>query len=281
MPIQHIDGVLFKLKESFDFSFLSKYGKVFKVFDNQDSGNICFGIADGENKYFVKFAGAPTDRSRVTAKEAVDRIKNTVPIYRDLEHPNLIKFIRAEEIGGGFVMLFEWADGDCMGRQYPLSREKFMQMPLETRFHVFDDILSFHAFVTEQKYVAIDFYDGSIMYNYDICKTTICDIEFYAKAPYINNMGHMWGSPRFMSPEEYQLGAVIDEITNVYTMGAIAFALFGDERDRCIEKWRLSEDLFDVAIRAVSNKREQRQQSIEQLIYEWNAVKSEVTTNGL
>lgn len=38
----------------------------------------------------------------------------------------------------------------------------------------------------------------------------------------------MWGSSRFQSPEEYQLGADIDEVTNVYTIGATAFALFGE-----------------------------------------------------
>ena len=41
--IQQIDGISFKMKENFDFSFLQEYGKVFKVFDDQDSGNICFG----------------------------------------------------------------------------------------------------------------------------------------------------------------------------------------------------------------------------------------------
>lgn len=40
--IHFIDGVSFRMKEAFDFSFLRKYGRVFKVFDDQDSGNICF-----------------------------------------------------------------------------------------------------------------------------------------------------------------------------------------------------------------------------------------------
>jgi len=74
-----------------------------------------------------------------------------------------------------------------------------------------------------------------------------------------------------MSPEEFQLGAAIDEITNVYTMGATAFALFGDERDRRIEKWTLSRESFDVAKRAVNDDRTQRQQSIERFIEEWRA----------
>lgn len=47
MVIQNIDGVSFPMKEAHDFSFLSKYGKVFCVFAQNDSGNISFGIEDG------------------------------------------------------------------------------------------------------------------------------------------------------------------------------------------------------------------------------------------
>ena len=271
--IQWVDGVPYKLKAPFDFSFLGKYSKVFKVFDDQDSGNICFGVADGESKYFVKFAGAPTERSRISTDEAVKRIKSTVPIYRDLAHPVLTKLISAEEVGGGFAMIFEWTDAECMGRQYPQSREKFLQMPLVTRLRVFDEILEFHTHVAKQGYVAIDFYDGCIMYDFNIGRTTLCDIEFYAKMPYNNPIGRMWGSSRFMSPEEFELDAVIDEITNVYTMGATAFAFFGDERDRSIEKWKLSKELFAEAKKAVSDDRNLRQQSIKQLIEEWSAAK--------
>ena len=276
--IQSIDGVPCRLREPFDFSFLKKYGKAFKVFDDQDSGNICFGMADGESRRFIKFAGAPTVRACVSANEAIDRIKNTLTIYQDLAHPILLKCIGAEEIGGGFAMIFEWIDGDCMGRQYPLSREKFMKIPLDRRLQVFDDILSFHAHVAEQKYVAIDFYDGCILYDVSIGRTVICDIEFYAKGPYVNNMGRMWGSSRFMSPEEFQLGAVLDEITNVYTMGATAFALFGDERDRSMAKWKLGKELYDVAKKAVDEERGKRQQSIVQLTQAWRAAKASECT---
>ena len=269
--IQYTDGVPYKLKAPFDFSFISKYGKVFKVLDDQDSGNICFGVVDGENQYFVKFAGAPTDRACVSADEAVINLKRTVPIYQDLAHPNLIKLIKAEEGDSGFAMIFEWADAECMHPMYPRSRKKFMQMSIETRHQVFEEILAFHAHAVKQGYVAIDFYDGSIMYDFGNRKTIICDIDFYAKAPYINEMGRLWGSSRFMSPEEFQLGAIIDEITNVFAIGAVAFALFGNERDKCIEKWNVSKELFDVAKKAVSDGRNERQQSIEQLIAEWKA----------
>lgn len=271
--IQYTDGVPYKLKTPFDFSFLSKYGKVFKVFDDQDSGNICFGLANGDNRYFIKLAGAPTERSCVTVDEAISNLKRTVPIYQNLAHPNLIKFISAEEIGGGFAMIFEWVDAECMHPMYPMSRKKFMQMTTATRLQVFDDIISFFSHVAKQGYVAIDFYDGSIMYDFHAGRTIICDIDLFEKSPYTNNMGRMWGSSRFMSPEEFTLGTTIDEITNVYTLGATAFALFGDESNRCIEKWNLSKEQFSVAKKAINDERCGRQQSIKQLIDEWRAVK--------
>ena len=57
MVNQTVDGINFKMQVYFDFSFLEKYGKVFKVFDDQDSGNICFGLVNGNNKFFVKKSG--------------------------------------------------------------------------------------------------------------------------------------------------------------------------------------------------------------------------------
>lgn len=271
--IQYIDNVPYKLKAPFNMSFIRQYGKVFKIYDDQDSGNLNFGVQNGEDRYFIKFAGAPTEQYPGTPEDAVARLKSTVPVYQDLSHPNLVKFIKAEEIGGGFAVIFAWTDGECMGRMYPISRRKFLQMPYPTRLEVFDDILSLHAYVIDKGYVAIDFYDGSIMYDFAAKKTVICDIDFYSKMPYTNNMGRLWGSSRFMSPEEFEFGSIIDEITNVYLMGATAFALFGDY-DRRFDKWRLSEELYKVALRAVSNERNHRQQSIQQFIYEWKVAKT-------
>lgn len=268
--LQYTDGIPYKLKSSFDFTFISKYGKVFKVYDDQDSGNICFGTEKDGERYFVKFAGAPTDQYNGNVNDAIQRLKSTLSTYRELHHKNLIEFVEAEEIGGGFSMVFKWVDGDCMGRMYPAAHRRFMQRSVEDRLTVFRDILNFFEYIVSQSYVAIDFYDGSIMYDFEKRKTTICDIDFFMKQPCTNEMGRMWGSSRFQSPEEYQLGAVIDEVTNVYTVGATAFALFG-EYNRTMEKWQLSDKLFAVAKKAVSDDRSSRQQSIKQLREEWEA----------
>lgn len=267
---QEINGITFKVKSYFDFGFLSKYGTVFKVFDDQDSGNICFGTEKNGQRYFIKFAGAPTAEYGGECRDAVHRLKATVPVYERLRHNNLIQYIRSEEIGGGFAMVFRWTDAKCMGRMYPEERKKFLQLQLMERVNVFREVLDFLEYVASQGYVAIDFYDGSIMYDFGNAKTVICDIDFFKEMPCVNDMGRMWGSSLFQSPEEYALGAAIDEVTNVYTAGAVAFALFSDF-DRSVERWPLGDASYQVIRKAVSNDRSQRQQSIRQLIDEWQA----------
>lgn len=266
--IQYLDGVPFRLKSPFDFSFLGKYGKVFKVFDEQDGGNLCFGTEQDDKRYFIKFAGAPTAGYNGKPEDAIARLRASVPIYRDLgAYPGLIRFIGAGEIGGGYATMFAWTDAVGIGRMYPQNHRRFMALPVEKRSKVFEDILFFHEFVCGRGYVAIDFYDGSILYDFENEKTVICDIDFYQKIPYYGEMG-LWGSSRFVSPEECRQGERMDERTTVYTMGATAFALLSDS-DRSPEAWPLSEARYAVVSKAVRDEKNARQQSIRQLTEEW------------
>ncbi|MCI9191269.1 MAG: hypothetical protein HFH84_17055 [Lachnospiraceae bacterium] len=72
------------------------------MFDDQDSGNICFGMQKGEKRYSVKCAGAPTQRGSIAPVEAVKRLKSAGVLYRELRHENLIPL---EEDYNGFVPL--------------------------------------------------------------------------------------------------------------------------------------------------------------------------------
>ena len=196
-----------------------------------------------------------------------------MPIYRDLAHPTLINFVTAEEIGGGYAAVFEYENAAGIEPKDSPDYMRFMQMPLGNKMRAFEDIVEFHIHVAEKEYVALDFYDGSILYDYDNEKVIVCDIDLYQKSPFINTekMGII-GSARYVSPEECIEDDVIDEITNVYTMGATAFALFA-YGSRSIEKWTLSKGLYDVALKAVSNERNSRQQTIRQFIAEWRREK--------
>lgn len=266
--LQSIDGLFYKLKGLFDFDFLKKYGTVFKVFDDQDSGNICFGIEKNKNRFFVKFAGAPTEQFNGNPKDAIERLESSVSVYESLKHENLINFIKSEHIGNGFAMIFDWFDGECIGRMCPSSHKKFNDLSIDLKLKIFNDILSFFVYIASQKFVAVDFYDGNILYDFNKNKTTICDIDFYKKMPFKNDVGRMFGSSLFLSPEEIKLGEVVDEVTNVYTVGATAFAIFSNF-DRTGKNWPLPSKSFEVASKAVNEVRRKRQQTILEFWKDW------------
>jgi len=135
---QQLDGITFEMKEPFDFGFLKKYGRVFKVFDQQDSGNICFGAENDKQKVFVKFAGAPTKRAVISPNEAIRNLKGTEELYRVLAHENLVELLCAEDIGGGYAMVFAWNDAKCMGRMYPEDHARFMAASMQEKLDVFE-----------------------------------------------------------------------------------------------------------------------------------------------
>jgi methyltransferase (TIGR00027 family) len=82
-----VDGRTVRLREPHDLSFLARWGRVFRVLDDQDSGNLCFGVSGAQGKLFVKYAGAETVRYSGDPVDAIKRARQAVRVYRALEHP--------------------------------------------------------------------------------------------------------------------------------------------------------------------------------------------------
>ncbi|MCR8842280.1 serine/threonine protein kinase [Paenibacillus sp. SC116] len=276
-----LDDVVFQLREAHDFSWLKKLGRVFKVFDQQDSGNISFGIERNGEQLFVKYAGARTEHYTGESEAAVANLKAAAQLYEELSHPALIKLIEHFEAGSGYATVFEWIEGESLHPHWsfppPLKYThpdspcyRFKQLSIEMRLASLDRIFDFHVHMERKNYVAVDFYDGSLIYNFTTNEMNICDIDYYHKKPLINTLGTFYGSKRFMSPEEFILGAPIDERTNVFTMGAMAFALLGGELDRSFSKWDAGRELHEVALLAVSEDRALRYANVAVLKEAWD-----------
>ena len=87
----------------------------------------------------------------------------------------------------------------------------------------------------------MDFYGSSILYDFAMDVTTICDIDLFRTKPAWNDMGvHFWGSHRFKAPEEYCFGAVLDEKTNIHA-GRHAFSF-----PLALQKERASNDFLSA-----------------------------------
>ena len=198
------------------------------------------------------------------------RLRATEPIYRDLRCESLIELIDAGPAGDGYAMAFRWAEGRCMSRMYEDDHRLIMALPVGEKLAMFREIAAFLALVARRGYVAIDFYDGSILYDPAAKRLSICDIDFFRRTPCVNDMGRMWGSPRFISPEECAFGAPIDEVTNVFTLGQMAFSLFTDSNRRP-DAWPLSPASHVVLLRAIDPAREKRFPTIEAFSRAWEA----------
>ncbi|WIY63454.1 serine/threonine protein kinase [Bacillus arachidis] len=284
----HLNDVTFQLKEQHDFNWLASLGKIFAVFDQQDSGNICFGIEKNGKKMLVKFAGAKTMNYAGNPADAIVTLKQAMLLYEELKHNYLVELIDHFEVQNGYVAIFNWFNGECLHSHcsFPTPTNysdpnspfyRYKQLSIEERLTSLDHIFSFHVHVERKNYVAIDFYDGSILYDFKTNKIKICDIDLYKKKPYINTMGRLWGSSRFMSPEEFELGAVIDEKTNVFNMGATAFVLLGGGRNHTFAKWEAGKELYDVVSRAVDKNRNQRYTSVEAFYLEWEFARNKMS----
>nr|WP_317377783.1 hypothetical protein [uncultured Faecalimonas sp.] len=301
-----LDTVKFQLKEIHDFSWLQEFGKIFAVFDQNDSGNISFGVARGTKKFFIKVAGINTSESIRTKNEAILALKSAMSVYEAIRHPHLIELVKHGSLDDLYISVFKWADGDCLFDHWNFENynknphlippaKRFRQLPLKKRLAAAEVLFSFLNTVSESGYIAVDFYAGSIMYDFQTDKTTICDIDLFRKRPAINDMGEdYWGTKRLKAPEEYCYGAVIDESTNVYTLGALLFdSFFGHYTDEevytryeqnafspcSLDQWELGKSCYDVACKAVLPERSKRYSSISSFYKDWKQALFETERN--
>lgn len=292
-----IDDIEFKLREYQDYSWLNNYGKVFLVIDETGSGCISFGIEKDNKKYFFKIAGAKTVEAEISEEESIKLLKEAVVKYQDIKHDNLIKYVDSFEYKEFFVVIYEFAEGECLFDHWNFDRYKktkeitplmkFKSLSIEKRLNVVEKLFSFFETFIDSGYVAVDFYDSSIMYDFENDEVTFCDIDLFRKLPTKNDLGKdYFGTKRLKSPEENELGATIDELTSEFTLGAIIFDMFSnleniDDRyekgmfiPNDIETFELSKAVYDILIKATSHERTNRYKSIKEFHNEFiNAMK--------
>ncbi len=295
MVINKLDSVEFKLNALHDFTWLKKYGTAFKAIDQTGSGCVCIGMQDGDKRYFCKIAGADTVTAEIPPEESIALLKQAVPMYKDLEHPNLIRLIEDYDQGPFYVAVFEWADGDCLFDHWNFDlyeqdptlkspKQRFKKLPVAKKLKAVDVLFSFLSNVPKQGYVAVDFYDSSILYDFAEDKVMLCDIDLFLKAPVVNDVGEGWyGTKRLKAPEEYRQGAVIDEQTNLFTLGALIFDFFGTYTEEEIQdrytknrflpcdmaNWQLGEASYRAAKKAVDPVKEERYATFGEFYKAW------------
>ncbi|GAA4348741.1 protein kinase family protein [Angustibacter luteus] len=249
-------------------------GEVFRVFDQQDSGCVSYGVRRGSERYFVKTATTPAaDRS----------LRRAVEVHGAVQHPALVAPVRVEPDGDGIALVYPWVDGDVLyhatvgpdGRATSARRDdpgsplaRFRGLPLPAVRRAISTILEAHVPVDEAGLVAVDLYDGCFLYDWAADAVRIIDVDEYRRGPFVPDT-QLPGSTRFYAPEEVGVGQVVDRRTTVFRLGRVARLLLdaGDTESA----WRGSGAELEVIARATHRDPDQRFQSVADLVAHWHA----------
>ncbi|TDU86761.1 serine/threonine protein kinase [Kribbella voronezhensis] len=218
-------------------TYLESIGTIFARFgaDTQDSGNISYGVAAGDQRYFFKTAGIPSDTAPYFDFEGRQQLLRTAArLAESVVHPALPTFHGVIESPGGPVLSYEWRDGEHLRavrdhREDPTTAyQRFRALPTDELLTALDQVFDLHAGLTAAGWVEGDFYDGSLIYDFARRRLTVMDLDSYRFGPYRNDMGRMFGSSRFMAPEQFSLGAPIDDRTTAFVMARTGLVFLSD-----------------------------------------------------
>jgi serine/threonine-protein kinase len=261
--------------------YLHSVGNVFAEFGEltQDSGNISYGVEVNGERYFVKTAGRPDESRGVLSHPArVEGLRNCVRLRAMCNHHILPRLHQVIESPGGPLLVYEWLNGELLGvvraeRDNPLSSfQRFRRLDVSRILGCLDDLFDLHEQIGRAGWIAVDFYDGCLIYDFAAQRLGVIDLDMYRDGPFRNEMGRMFGSTRFMSPEEFELGALIDQRSNVFVMGRTALMFLSDGTpDR--ERFRGTDAIFEVVVKACNPERRDRFGSMDEFCLAWRVAR--------
>lgn len=255
---------------------LSRIGDVFRVFEKQDSGCLAYGVLlpgdGGGERWFVKTAAG------VVGLRSLER---AWAFHRAVRHPVIVPQVHriALREGGGdsLAVIMPWRDGEVL--YHPAERgsrdratpgsptARFRALPVARVEAALARILDAHLAVEDAGHVSVDLYDGALLYDFTAHEMHLVDLDEYRPGPFVLEAERLPGSTRFMAPEEYERGAVIDIRTTVYVLGRTARLLLdaGDEE----RAWRGTAAQLAVLERAMAPDPGERFAGVRELANAW------------
>lgn len=248
-------------------AYLKQIGEITFQFPEHDSRCQSFRAVVDNQHWFVKHGNTP---------QTIRWLKQAVRFHAAVQHEALPRLNNAFATPNGFTLVYNWIDGEGLRPERELRpdeihpRDRFCALPATEIIDALNVIYDVHVLIERHGFIAEDFYDGCIIYDFEEKRIHLYDFDHYHPAPFINGRGRLYGSTRFMAPEEFQKGARIDERTNVFMLGRTAFVLLANNSDSQ-DDWKGNDALWHVAKKATHPDKLSRYQSVQAFVSAWNA----------
>ena len=251
-------------------SQLASLACVVHAYREQDSGCISYVVEDAGRRFFVK------QSISLRGAESLERAANLHDAARHSALPPLLRTIPAP---ASLVHIYTWVPGEVLydyvtmngeaGRRNPASAHaRFRALPIARILSTLDTVYDVHVALAAAGFIAVDFYDGCILYDFTDHRTWVCDLDEYRLGSFALDSERLPGSRRFMAPEESLFGSTIDQRTNVFTLGRTAAVLLSDG-DSNSRAWRGTEAMRAVLHRATQDDPADRFPSVLHFVSAW------------
>lgn len=218
--------------------FVVSCGRIVNTFDrSQDSGNVSWIVSTETGEFFAKSAGATVPTAPGLPVPYFDHagrvalLRNAIEVAASCDHRTLARLRNVVETADGPALVYDRAPGELIGtprehRADPASPyRRFAALPAARHVPIILELFEAHVALAAAGWVACDLYDGCLIVNFSTDLLTLIDLDTYVRGAFVNEMGRMFGSDRYMAPEEHVLGATIDQRTTVFTLGRLALHL--------------------------------------------------------
>ena len=246
--------------------YLEQIGEITYRFPVYDSRDQSFQTVVDSQRWFVKCGNTPQN---------VTWLKQAVRFHAAVQHEAVPQLHNAFTTPNGFTLVYDWIDGEGLRPERELSvdevhpRDRFCALPAAEIIDALNVIYDVHILIEKRGFIAEDFYDGSIIYDFEKKQVHLFDFDFYHPGPFINDRGRLYGSSRFMAPEEFQKGERIDERTNVFMLGRTAFVFLANNNDSR-DAWKGNDATWHVAKKATNVDKQLRYPSVQEFVSAWH-----------
>ncbi|TXS22164.1 hypothetical protein EAO71_25580 [Streptomyces sp. ms191] len=146
---------------------------------------------------------------------------------------------------------------------------RFRAQPLAQINAALESLISAHLAVEDAGCVAVDLCDGCMLYDFDQQRMKLCDLDEYRPGPFTLEADRLPGTSRYMAPEEFARGSLIDIRTTVFNLGRALHLLLdaGDEETQ----WRGTPAQLTVITTATAVEPDKRLPTVSALADAWHA----------
>ncbi|MGH6971268.1 MAG: hypothetical protein ACREEQ_06620 [Caulobacteraceae bacterium] len=237
---------------------LARLGEVFADFGDADAGCFGHGVAAAGGRYFVK---------HVVKDHGLAAQDRAIALHRAVRHPALPPLLAKIAGGRGPVLVYPWIEGVRL-RESRLTGRLALHETLDAIWTVID----VHRAIAAAGFVSIDLYDGNMLYG---DRLHLIDVDEYERSPHRLVEERTPGSTRFMAPEEFRKGSLLDERTCVFHLGRTVAVLLDPPEGLSLARAPRLQPLVE---RATDPDPDRRFQTVEALASAWIAARSLVET---